>query len=342
VSPVPESSPEVYWQDNVLRLSEVSNTSEAAAEAEGDYHVPSADETKKDLSELNRSKIQVVRVELSDERYYLQHAFTKDDEYTLKYAYDHPQSPKLPAEMLLDKKDVDAAYASEAATLAWLTESFFAANPGSRFLSNADLKKMTPPSTGFTVSVASLRTALSEMLNKWGNDTFPPPFLRADGHYLSLADLFQVMTDALAELDRKGKLPDSVSVAQVYGPAYTSAGHGPNVGTVTVASVAHTAAGLTEGLHGTGGNGMPKNTIPAGVTLEGTNINAAQFLRLMAESLVAPSPDTKLRIKMTYTYPLQAQLVPKTRSMGEVGAMWTVKPAQLEIGSLPPSAQPQK
>jgi hypothetical protein len=30
---------------------------------------------------------------------------------------------------------------------------------------------------------------------------------------------------------------------------------------------------------------------------------------------------------MTYMFPGQAVLMPKTRRMGETGAMWTVKPA---------------
>ena len=239
MSPAAETSPEVYWQDNVLRLSEVSNTNEAAAEAEEDFHGLTADETKKDLGELNRSRIQVVRVELADERYYLQHAFTKDDEYALKYAYDHPDNPKLPASARVSAAEVDAAYTKEEGALKWLAEEFFIANQGSRFVSNADLQKMAAPSTGYSVSMDGLRAGVTGMLNKWGISTFPPPFLMADGHYLSLADAFQVMADALADLDRTGKLPASVQVAEVWGPDHTPGGHGPNVGDVTPASVGH-------------------------------------------------------------------------------------------------------
>jgi hypothetical protein len=343
MSPSVETSPEVYWQDNVLRLSEVSNTNEEAAEAEGDFHGLTADETKKDFGELNRSRIQVVRVELADERYYLQHALTKDDEYTLKYAYDHPSNPTLPADARLGAAEVAAAYAKEEGALKWLAEEFFPANQGSRFVSNADLEKMAGSSAGYSISVSGLQAGVTEMLRKWGNDTFPPPYLEADGHYLSLAEGFQVMTDALAELDRAGKLPASVQVVRVWGPDRTPGGHGPNVGEVTLATVAHTCAGLVDRLHDTSAGPVPKNSIPAVETVDGIPMNAAQFLRLMGAALLAaPSPDTKLRIKMTYMYPGQATLVPKTRMMSEMGASWTVKPAQLEIGSLPPSAQAQK
>src|SRR5580658_9208760 len=332
ISPAAETSPEVYWQDNVLRLSEVSNTNEAAAEAAGDFDGLTAEETKKDFGELKRTKIQVVRVELADERYYLQHAFTKDDEYALKYAYDHPDNPKLPAEARVGAAEVDAAYAKEEGALKWLAEDFFPANQGSRFVSNADLQKMAAPSTGYSVPMDGLRAGVTEMLDKWGIDTFPPPYLKADGHYLSLADGFQVMADALAELDRTGKLPASVQVAEVWGPEHTPGAHGPNAGEVTPASVAHVCAGLVGRLHDTTGGPVPKNSIPAVLTVDGINMNAAQFLRLMAAAVVAPSPDAKLRVRMTYMYPGQATLVPKTRIMSEMGGSWTVKPASLQVG----------
>ena len=355
IAPTPQRSPEVYWQDNVLRLSEVSNTSEAAEEADHDYEGLTAKELKEDTGDLNRSRIQVVRVELADERNYLQHAFTKEDEYALKYAYGHPNSPKLPAEARLAPADVDAAYAKEAAALEWLAGEFFTANPGSRFVSSTDLRKVAALSAGYSVSMQGLRTALTDLLAAWGNDTFPPSFLTVDGHYLSLADTFQVMTDALTELDRTGKLPQSVSVVPVYGPLYTPTGHGPNVGEVTAAAVAHTAAGIAARLHDTSAGPVPKNSIPAVVAVpisapaNGNSdgqaeikMSAAQFLRLMASALVAPSPDTKLRVKMTYMFPVQASLMPKTRTTGEMGASWTVKPAQLELGNASQSAQAQK
>lgn len=330
VSPAPETSPEVYWQDNVLRLSEISNTSEEAEEAAHGFEGLTADGLKKDLSELNRSRVQAVRVKLADERYYLQHSLTKDDDYVLKYAYSHPTNPKLPADSFVSKQDVDAAYAKEQAALTWLADEFIPANPGSRFVSNTDLRGLAGPSADYSIPLESLRKAVSEALDKWAINTFPLQYLRVDDRYLSLADWFQVMTDALAEFDRTGKLPESVRVVQVYGPDHTPMGHGPNVGEVTAASVAHVCSGLVERLHDTSGD-PPKNSIPTSITVDGINMNAAQFLRLMASALVAQSPDSKLRVRMTYLFPGQAQLVPKTRPLTEMGASWTVKPAPLAL-----------
>jgi hypothetical protein len=328
VSPIPTTAPEIYWQDNVLRTSEESNPSEAAEERDHGYD--GLDGLKDDFKNLNRAKIHVVHVELADDRYYLKHEFAKESEYPLQYAYAHVDKPKLPAEQLLGTKEVDAWYAKEEAALQWLTGEWLPANPGSRFVSNADLKSMTEPSTGFSISVAALQADLKDQLEQWTKSTYPPTYFHGGGHYLSLADLFQVLTDALGTLDRTGKLPESVTVAPVYGPVYTVTGHGPNVGEVSVASITHFCAGLMDTLHDTkGGSPIPNNTIPNEVKVDNVGMNAAQFLLLMLKALEAPPGDQKIGVKMNYMFPGQAQLMPKTRIMGEMGAMWTVKPAPL-------------
>ena len=331
VSPIPESAPEVYWQDNVLRMSEASNPSEEAEYREKGYS--GLEGMKDDFKELSRSKMHVVHVEVADERYYLQHALTKDEKYPLKYAYEHPASPKLPIEARLGNEDVNAFYAKEAAALEWMAKEFFPANPGSQFVSNAQLKKMTEPSAGYSVRIEALRSDMRDIVEKWATTTYPPRFVHVAGHYLSLADLFQVLTDALAAQDRTGTLPEAVEVVPVYGPVYTITGHGPNVGEVTVAQVAHFCAGLAATLHDVSAAPIPKNTIPNEVSVGGNNMNSAQFLRLMAKALVAGTPDTKLQVKMTYMFPGQAQVMPKTRRMTEMGAMWTVKPAPLTVAT---------
>jgi hypothetical protein len=327
VSPIPDSAPEIYWQDNVLRTSESSDPSEEAEEREKGY--TGLEGIQEDFKDLNRAKIHVVHVDVADERYYIKRELVKDEKYPLKYAYAHPDSPRLPAESLLSKADVDAYYAKEEAALKWMTTEFFPANPGSQVVSNAELKKMTEPSTGYSIPVDALRKDVKVVLDNWGNNTYPPTFVKVAGHYLSLADLFQVLADTLAAQDRTGKLPETVQVVSVYGPLYTITGHGPNVGEVSVAAVAHFCTGLSATLHDTSAGTTPKNTIPNEVSVEGNNMNSAQFLRLMAKALVAASPESKLDVRMTYMFPGQAQLMPKTRRMGEMGAMWTVKPAPL-------------
>jgi len=334
-SPVPNSSPELYWSDNLLHTSEWSGGYKPSARTLHGYE--GADAIKEFTAGITRSRVQIVHMELASEKNYLKTDFVKtwtvptSSSPSLAFAYAHPDSPKLPAEAKLSADEVNALYAKEDAALKWLAGDYLPATAGSRFVSNSDLKRMAQPSTGFSISVSALQAALTDMLAKWGNNTFPPSYLLADGHYLSLAETFQVMTDSLAEFDRTGKLPQSVKVVRVYGPGEMVQGHGPNIGDVSVASIARQCSQLAPTLHDEKADPMPHNMIPPGVLLDGIAVNSAQFLRLMAQAMVSPSPEAKLRVRMTYMFPPVAEVYPKTRPMEDVGAVWTFKPAPLEV-----------
>lgn len=328
VSPAPDTSPELYWQDNVLRSSEGSDGVLRLVHASD-----GVDGIKKVLTSLARSRVRITHIELGSEEDYVQPWWTKQGHTPLRYAYEHPDHPQLPSDTRREPDQVNAAQANDDAVLQFLVRDFFTANPGSRFVSSTDLEEMTPPDAGFSVSVESLRSALSALLQEWGNDTFPPPFLFTDGHYLSLANLFQVMTDAWAEFNRTGKLPSSIQVVQVHGPMITLMGHGPNAGEVTAADIAAACPPISQRLHDQAAGPVPKNFIPSGITVGGININAAQFLRLMAAAMVTPDPEVKVRVKMTYLAPGTATLIPKTRPLVDMGGAWTIKPAPLAAGA---------
>ena len=324
LSPAPDTSPELYWQDGMLRSTEGSDSVVHLLHASD-----GVDGIKKALSRAARSRVRIIHVESGSEADYVQPAWTRQGHTPLEYAYEHPAHPQLPPEARRDAEAVDAAFAREAGALQWLATDFFPANPGSRFVSSTDLEQMTPPNAGFSLSTEELRSALSGMLKTWGNDTFPPSYLFAGGHYLSLADLFQVMTDAWAEFHRTGKFPSSVQVVGVHGPLRTLMGHGPNAGEVSVADIVAACPPIAERLHDDTEGAIPKNFIPSGITVGGININAAQFLRLMAAAIVSPSPAARFRVKMTYLFPGTAALIPKTRPMVDMGGSWTIKPAPL-------------
>ncbi len=325
MSPVLQASPELFWEDGVLRFSESGGN---GARIFHGYDGP--ENLDVFVKKLDRSKLRIIHMELASENDYLKPDFAKAPlNPALTYAYAHPDSPKVPAEDRLSPNEVNQAFAKEESSLNWVITNIFNTNPGGRFVSNGDLKRMAGESTGFDVSVDELRTALKDAIEKWGIGTYPPSYLQVGSHYLSLAESFQVMTDALAELSRSGKLPQSVKVVKVYGPLKVALGHGPNVGEATVASVAKACAGIDGGLHDDAGYPMPNNTVPSLVTVDGTTINAAQFLRLMAEALVAPTQDAKLKVRMTYMTPVVSSVFPRTRVMEDIGATWTAKPAPL-------------
>lgn len=325
MSPIPETAPEVYWQDNVLRISEASRNVRPVKAFNG------VETMKTLLNQVNRSTAHVLQVELGAEEGYLRPAFAKTaTNAPLKYAYEHPQSPKLQAEDLLPESDVNAARNREDELLRWLSGEYFPANAGSRAVSSADLLKMAGPSTGFTVSTASLQAQLVELMKKWQHDNFTPSYLKVDDHYLSLADWFQVMTDELAEFHRKGKLPKSVKVAGVHGPIYMVTGHGPNAGDVKVADLATLCAEIASPLHDDSSREIPKNAIPPVLKVDGTSVNPAQVLRLMARALADLSADKVIPIQMTYMLDELGGFYPKSRPLGDLGFVWTMKPAPLQ------------
>jgi hypothetical protein len=334
----PLAPPDLFWQDGVLRTSESVGIDNQLFEASN-----GAAAFSYVIRMLNRDRVRVIHIELGSERNYLTKAFTGDFVYPpTRYAYAHPDHPQLPGEALVSKSAVDAAFAREDELIAWLIDDFLPDHQRSYFVSSMDLKRMTPPAWGYDLSVNALRSAVDQLLKKWGDSPTPPKYLGVQDHYLSLAETFQVMADALAEESRSGKLPQTVRVAQVHGPIEVAVDLTPVLGEVTAASVAQTSAGLVTKLHDDTWTPVPNNVIPTRVKIDGLDLNPAQFLRLMAEALVAPSPETKLKVKATNMFSSQSILRMRTRSARDMGVAWTFKPAPLDIANAPQSAQARK
>jgi hypothetical protein len=144
--------------------------------------------------------------------------------------------------------------------------------------------------------------------------------------------MFQVLSDSLAELYLQGKLPESVSVVKVYGPLEMVGDEGPAQGEVQVSSIAQVCLFLSERLHSSRKSPVPipNAVIPTKLQVEGIEVNAAQFLRLMAEALVTPDAETKIKIKMTRMFAGPGEVYPRMRPRSDEGATWTLKPAPIE------------
>lgn len=329
MSPVPNAPPELYWQDNFLRFSESSGTENQMFRASA-----GADACKTVLSKIDRSRIRLVHIELGSDRNYLAGMFTRGEYYPpVRYAYDYPDNPKLPSQALQSPADVDKAYANEDATLRWLTEELLPGKSDVHFVSASGLRGMTKPATNFTVSVNVLRSALQQMLAAWGDQPTPPKYLAVEDHYLSRAEMFEAFASALAELDRSGKLPQSVRIVPVLAPLDVLKDQTTS-GEVSAAAVAHTAAAFVSQLHDQTAAATPHNVIPTKITMQGTDLTPPQFLRLMAEALVAPSPEAKLQIKSEQMFSGPDELFYKTRIMRDMGGLWTRKPAVLDTAVL--------
>lgn len=330
MSPSPETIPELYWQDYALRLSEAAPPVHIVKALEGVEALQGV------LRQANRSTVHVVEVELGGLETYLQPAFAKTAPNSpVKYAYDHPQAPGLPADALLPAADVSTGWSKEDAVLKWLTEDYFLNNAGSRFVSNAELSKMAGSSTGFSVSTDSLRTELRTALKDVGNNTYLFDYLRVDGHYLSMAELFQVLTDELAEYHRSGRLPQTVKTSKVYGPFRLVTGHGPNDGEVTAGDLEALCETMDGLLHQDTDSprGVPNNSVEPLMKIHDLDLNPAQMIRLMTLALENPAPENRLPVHMAYMMGELGTTVPRTRPQFDTGFVWTLKPAQLATGN---------
>jgi hypothetical protein len=330
MSPIPTSSPEVNWIDNVLRLSETSDAGVRVVSArEG------PDVLKKLVDRLDRSHVRFVHVEVGDVRMYLSQFYEKGELYPpIKVAYNHPNQPKLPPEAIADDQQHRESTALQDALMKWLAKDYFPANPGSRFVSSSEVAKMAPSNTGRNISIEQLETAVKEMLDAWGTLTYLPDYLAVGDEYLSMADTFEVLCNVLAEQHRSGKQPQSVRIHNVYGPLQTPSEHGPALGEVSSAAVARVCAQMAGQLNDETWKEVPGNVVPIWIEVDGLKLTAGQFLRLMAESLIAPSPDTRIKVKMTYYFSGQGLAYPKTRLPIDQGGTWTFKPAPLHLAAL--------
>jgi hypothetical protein len=335
LSPISASSPEFFWQDDVLRVSE---TSDPAMQPVNGYD--GVDGLQAVLNKIDRSKIRIVHAELASDKIYLKPTFVQSDSYpALKYAYEHPNAPQVPMQEYRTGTDIQNSYAKEEGLLKWLQSEYLPGNPKSRFISNAALKQMTPPSYGFSLPMDKIQAGMKELLRLWGQDTHLPFYAEIDGHYLSLANAFQISADALAQLSRSGKLPEGVQVVKVYGPISTPLDHGPNVGEVTVGEIAHAAVEISKQLHNSSWSPVPANAVPSWIRVGGTRVNSAQFLYLMAQAVVNPAPSAKLSVKMMQMFSVIIMTYPEERPREEIGNLWSVKPAPLQPDAVTKASQ---
>jgi hypothetical protein len=321
----PDSSPELFWQDGRLRSSEDGKSDLRLFRASAGVV-----SLKKALAGMDRSRIRILHIQIANQTNHAKPMPTHArPDVPLTYAYLHPEQPKYPAELRHSKAETDAAYANEEAVLHYLAAEFFPANPGSRFVSSEDLKRMTPPAWGYDLGTDKLRAAVQEMLAAWGDAPQPPKFLRVEGHFLSEADLFGVLADALAQMNRTGSLPATVRVPHIFGPIRTAQPQPPVLGEATVASVAQTCTRLADESHHESWTPIPRNAVPSEVVVGGLVVSPSQFLRLMAEALVASAAETRLTIKPTEMFWGRPAVFYRRRPLTEIGSSWTFKPAPI-------------
>jgi hypothetical protein len=328
MSPEPTTSPELFWMDGVLRLSDTSGAPVKVVAANQGMEA-----LKQVLDGLDRSRPHVIRLWLAPASMHMRPGFANNRYVTpLEWAYDNPKAAHFGPEGRTSQADVDAAYAREDATVRWLVERYFPDNPGSRFVSVADLGRAAKTSVGTEVPLTIARAAASDLLARWNEvGNYAPDSARAGGECLSLADMFQALATALGERQRYGAWPQSVGLQRVYGPLELTEDGGPTQGSVQSSAVLEAAAGLVARLNARTWKPVPENVIPTWVDVGSVRVNAAQFLRLMAETISLVDVDRPLPLRMSYMFSPVGEGFPKSRRRTDVGGLWTLKPAPLKF-----------
>jgi hypothetical protein len=293
-----------------------------------------ADALKGYFEKLDRSKIRIVQIELGDDRNYLQAPFRQDespDYPPTQYALIHPDAPNLPKRALNSEADVDAAFQKEQDALKWVVSDFVSKDPGSEIVSNKDLLSMTLPCSGYQLSTASLRKSIAELDKSWGDSPVPPKYVIVDRRSLSLAQTFQVLADALVARRRTGKLPDSVAVLDVYGPVEVPNGTGAANGEVSASTVALAAVYILPALYEDNWSPIPRNVVPSQVQVGDITVNGAQYLHLMMKALLSDDLEAKLPVTPAGMVWAPEAVAFRTRPVADMGTIWTIKPAPIDI-----------
>jgi hypothetical protein len=335
MSPDPVESPEVFWQDNLLHLSDTSlNDIKPHSTDEG----PEA--LKKVFEKLDRSHVRVIKLEVASYRRYLtRRADGSIVADPLEWLYYHPDDPIIPVNMhsRVTQTEVEAGNRRDEATLKWLLEEFLPANPGSRFISVRELAQLPAPNDS-EVDAGQLKALATDLNEQFVQSPMrAPDFGRAGSRFFTLAESFGLFAQALSGLDKTGSLPKSVLLTPMYGPLTLPNDMGPTTGSVPVSAVIQAAAQIAPRLADTEWKPVPANAVPATVATGSLRLNAAQFLRLMAQAYLDPSPGKTLYVNAVTLTSRSSFMFPKNTAMTDQGNSWTFKPAPLRVGTKEPS-----
>ena len=330
VSPDPNTPPEVFWEDGALRLSDLSKTDNRPHSTDDPL-----DTLKKAFGGLDRKEARVIALEFGSYRRYL--AKRPDGSILwdpMEWMYYHPDHPDFPQTMkpYVTDPDLDKGYKNEEAVLNWLLNEYLPANPGSRFVSISDLRKMAGPELVSEVDWSQIKAMAADLDAQFRKHPVrTSDYLRAGDHFFSNAEAFELMVQALAQVDKSGSPPPSLKPIPMSGPLEVPNDMGPIKGSVTVSDVLHAATALAPSLRNTDWKVIPDNAVPAYVQVGAVKVNSAQFLRLMASACFDFPPDKVLTISAIEAHSDLTFRYPKNTPTPDQGMGWTLKPAPLQF-----------
>lgn len=321
-------APEVFWLDNALRISDYGALGERVFNA---YEGPEA--LAKYLEGLDRSKLHVVQVRLGHPAVYMKPGFgARNYQTPLEHAYDNPKAPNLPQAALRSPEERAAAYAREDAALEWLVTTFFPANAGSRFVSVRQLAGQAEAGVAQPVTRAALTEAATSLVAKTDAAKGQLPlFVRAGARYFSLADLFGLLVTAMGEATAPGAWPASARLLPLFGPMEVGQPAPASGVRIPVATLIDQCKVLGDTMAAGEWTLVPRNIVPAQVTIGTVTVTAAQFLRAMAEAYIGQTGSADVEVRWTGGNSALGDALPATRPVSDRGGTWTARPAAIRF-----------
>jgi hypothetical protein len=146
--------------------------------------------------------------------------------------------------------------------------------------------------------------------------------------------MFQMLSGALAAYSQSRELPASLKFSNLYGPLDFGPSPGAMFGEVTADAVIRAAAEIAPRLMDDSWKPVPGNAVPAVVDVAGTRVNAAQFLYLMAQVYLNPTPAGALKLHPIQMVADIAGSYPHHAPLQDMGNHWTLKPAALSLNAV--------
>lgn len=327
----------VYWQGGRLRvaLDETGVGFPVASDGEG-----SLSDT---FGSLDDRRVNLLPLLVMDPDLYFNASKVVSGDQGLsptEWAYGHTDSPGLPLEAIRPLDERQRLYDASGGTVEWLADHALPSVGGS-FVSNRDIAAMVDPGTGISVSQSEIAAAANDLLARWTLLRYPNwvgtswGFCRGDYQYFSMADMYGLLAQALAEYDGQSALPASVALVTIHGPTEGASPSQPwnrlRLGTIVDEAVRQ-ADQLTDDIWRV----TPHNAVPTTSAPGGVDVNAMEFLLLMAEAYLVlyegtTTGDPLLSLYPSLQWPVTQAALDLEGKATDTGDSWTLKPASSDI-----------
>lgn len=158
-----------------------------------------------------------------------------------------------------------------------------------------------------------------------------PLFVRAGARYFSLADLFGLLVTAMGEATAPGAWPASARLLPLFGPMEVGQPAPASGVRIPVATLIDQCKVLGDTMAAGEWTLVPRNIVPAQVTIGTVTVTAAQFLRAMAEAYIGQTGSADVEVRWTGGNSALGDALPATRPVSDRGGTWTARPAAIRF-----------